>query len=111
MKNWQNYALCSKKRPDMHEISLVRTIFRTLEEQFQPDELERVETIELKIGPLANVESILLQNAFDAVVAEDETGASEFIDQLAQKYLGTNYPWRNPKETRVTYKILPEKIG
>jgi hydrogenase nickel incorporation protein HypA/HybF len=56
----------------MHEISLVRTIFRTLEEQFTPEELDNVEVIELKIGPLANVEKILLQNAFDAVVEEDE---------------------------------------
>ncbi len=56
----------------MHEISLVRTIFRTLEENFSPEELGKVKAIELKIGPLANVEAILLQNAFDAVVEEDE---------------------------------------
>jgi hydrogenase nickel incorporation protein HypA/HybF len=55
----------------MHEISLVRTIFRTLEETFSAEELERVEVVELKIGPLANVEPVLLQNAFGAVL-EDE---------------------------------------
>lgn len=57
----------------MHEISLVRTIFRTLEDNFSPEELGRVTAIELKVGPLANVEPILLQNAFEAVVEEDET--------------------------------------
>lgn len=57
----------------MHEISLVRTIFRTLDDHFSPEELEKVAAIELKVGPLANVEPVLLQNAFDAVVREDET--------------------------------------
>jgi hydrogenase nickel incorporation protein HypA/HybF len=56
----------------MHEISLVRTIFRTLEDNFSPEELERVTAIDLKVGPLANVESVLLQNAFGAVVEQDE---------------------------------------
>ena len=56
----------------MHELSLVRTIFRTLDDSFSPEELEKVTAIDLKIGPLANVEPILLQNAFEAVVQEDE---------------------------------------
>lgn len=56
----------------MHEISLVRTIFRTLEEHYSPDELARITAIDLKIGPLANVEPVFLQNAFEAVVQEDE---------------------------------------
>jgi hydrogenase nickel incorporation protein HypA/HybF len=56
----------------MHEISLVRTIFRTLEDNFSSEELTRVAAIELKIGPLANVEPVFLQNAFNAVVEEDE---------------------------------------
>ena len=56
----------------MHEISLVRTIFRTLEDNFSASELERITRIDLKIGPLANVEPLFLQNAFDAVVEEDE---------------------------------------
>lgn len=56
----------------MHEISLVRTIFRTLEDSFSPEELTRVTAIDLKVGPLANVEPVLLKNAFDAVVEEDE---------------------------------------
>ncbi len=56
----------------MHEISLVRTIFRTLDDNFSPEELARVASIDLKVGPLANVEPVLLQNAFEAVVEEDE---------------------------------------
>lgn len=57
----------------MHEISLVRTIFRTLDENFSAEELKRVATIELKVGPLANIEPVLMQNAFGAVVEEEET--------------------------------------
>lgn len=57
----------------MHEISLVRTIFRNLEEQFAPDELSRLERIQLVIGPLANVDTVLLKNAYDAVVEQEET--------------------------------------
>lgn len=51
----------------MHEISLVRNIFRTLESEFEEAELERVKQIDLKVGILSNVEPILMQNAFEAV--------------------------------------------
>lgn len=54
----------------MHEISLVRNIFKTLEEEF-PDKFARIRTIYLKVGLLSNVQPILMQNAFEAVL-EDE---------------------------------------
>ncbi|MFN4144709.1 MAG: hydrogenase maturation nickel metallochaperone HypA [Runella sp.] len=54
----------------MHEISLVRNIFRTLEEEF-PRDFDRIRKIRLKVGLLSNVQPILMQNAFRAVV-EDE---------------------------------------
>jgi hydrogenase nickel incorporation protein HypA/HybF len=54
----------------MHEISLVRNIFRTLEEEF-PGRVEKLSRIQLKAGILSNVQPILMQNAFEAVV-EDE---------------------------------------
>lgn len=38
-------------------------------------------------------------------------GADAHIDSLAKKYLGVDsYPFRNPAETRVTYKIQPERV-
>ncbi|RMF01667.1 MAG: hydrogenase maturation nickel metallochaperone HypA, partial [Bacteroidetes bacterium] len=55
----------------MHEISLVRQIFRTLDEQFTPTELQALKRIKLKVGLLANVEPTLLQNAYAAVLATD----------------------------------------
>lgn len=54
----------------MHEISLVRNIFRTIEDEF-PGQLEKVRGIHLTVGLLSNVQPILMQNAFEAVL-EDE---------------------------------------
>jgi PPOX class probable F420-dependent enzyme len=41
-----------------------------------------------------------------------QKGADEHIDSLAQKYLGVpKYPNRRPGETRVMYKIEPQKFS
>jgi len=46
------------------------------------------------------------------VVEITEQGADQHIDVLAKKYLGKDkYPFRQPGEVRVMYKILPEKVG
>ena len=38
-----------------------------------------------------------------------EHGAAEHIDKMAKKYLGVDkYPYRNPNEVRVIFKIRPE---
>ncbi len=55
----------------MHEISLVRNIFRTLENEFSEAEIEQIKTIKLKVGTLSNIEPTLMQNAFEAVTATD----------------------------------------
>ncbi|RDB06369.1 hydrogenase maturation nickel metallochaperone HypA/HybF [Runella aurantiaca] len=54
----------------MHEISLVRNIFRTLEDEF-PQDINRVRGIYLKAGLLSNVQPILMQNAFEAVLENE----------------------------------------
>ncbi len=54
----------------MHEISLVRNIFRTLEGEF-PGDMDRVRGIYLKVGLLSNVQPVLMQNAFDAVLTDE----------------------------------------
>ncbi len=51
----------------MHEISLVRNIVATLESEFSPEELKRLEQIDLQVGLLSNVEPLLMDNAFSAV--------------------------------------------
>jgi PPOX class probable F420-dependent enzyme len=41
-----------------------------------------------------------------------EEGADAHIDKLAKKYLGKDkYPFRQPGEVRVIYKIRPEKVA
>jgi len=54
----------------MHEISLVKSIFSTLEEEF-PGELDKIRGIYLRVGLLSNVQPILMQNAFEAVLEEE----------------------------------------
>ncbi len=50
----------------MHEISLVRTIAATLEEEFSNEELQKLSRIDLRVGLLSNVQPVLMQNAFGA---------------------------------------------
>ncbi len=54
----------------MHEISLVRNIFHTLEDEF-PGEIDKVRSIYLSVGLLSNVQPILMQNAFEAVLLDE----------------------------------------
>jgi len=54
----------------MHEISLVRNIFNTLEAEF-PDRFSEIRNIYLTVGELSNVQPILIQNAFEAVKEDD----------------------------------------
>ena len=45
------------------------------------------------------------------VVETTEKGADAHIDALAKKYLGQDkYPFRQPGEVRVMYKVLPERV-
>lgn len=45
------------------------------------------------------------------VVSAVEAGADEHIDALARRYLGTDYPYRQPGEVRVLYKIRPTSVN
>ena len=46
------------------------------------------------------------------VVEVTEAGADQHIDKMAKKYLGQDkYPFRQPGEVRVIYKIEPERAS
>lgn len=46
------------------------------------------------------------------VVEVTERGADQHIDTLAKKYIGQDrYPFRQPDEVRVLYKVLPERAA
>ncbi len=40
-----------------------------------------------------------------------EQGAFEHINKLSRKYNGTDYPPLKPGETRVIYKIVPDRVA
>jgi PPOX class probable F420-dependent enzyme len=45
------------------------------------------------------------------VVGAEIEGAEEHIDTLAQKYLGRElYPWHDPEQPRLLYRVIPDKI-
>jgi hydrogenase nickel incorporation protein HypA/HybF len=54
----------------MHEISLIRNIFKTLEDEF-PGKIETVRGIHVTVGILSNVQPILMQSAFEAVQQDE----------------------------------------
>jgi PPOX class probable F420-dependent enzyme len=39
-----------------------------------------------------------------------ESGADAHIDKMAHKYMGKDYPFRQPGEVRVIVKIAPDKV-
>jgi len=46
------------------------------------------------------------------VVEITENGADQHIDKMAKKYLGQDkYPFRQPGEVRVIYKIEPDRVA
>lgn len=46
------------------------------------------------------------------VVEVTQNGADDHINKMAKKYLGKDvYPFRQPGEQRVIYKIKPERVG
>lgn len=46
------------------------------------------------------------------VVDITEEGADQHIDKLTKKYMDQDtYPYRQPGEVRVTYRIAPEKVS
>lgn len=50
----------------MHEISIVNSIIKTLEMEFEQAQLDTMSAIYLKVGKLSNIEPGLLHNAYAA---------------------------------------------
>ena len=77
----------------------------------------RVKDNNMRARPHVALSIVDSQNAFrylqimGTVVEVSEQDADEHIDQLAQKYLGKpRYPWRQPGEVRVIYRIRPDRV-
>ena len=54
----------------MHEISIVRNVFETLQEVY-PDKFDRITKVQIEAGLLSNIQPILIQNAFEALLMEE----------------------------------------
>ena len=46
----------------MHETSIVNSIMKTLEMEFEQEKLDKMKSIHLKVGVLSNIEPRLLHN-------------------------------------------------
>lgn len=55
----------------MHEISLVKSIFKSLDTMYTQKEVEKIQTIYLTLGELSNAQPVLMKNAFEAVVSTE----------------------------------------
>ncbi|MEC4117463.1 MULTISPECIES: hydrogenase maturation nickel metallochaperone HypA [Myroides] len=67
----------------MHELTIVKDIFSTLEEHYQAKS-EDIVKIEITAGLLSNVQPVLIQNAFDAFIADNETYKDMELDVVVQ---------------------------
>ena len=50
----------------MHETSIVNSIIKTLEMEFEAEKLKKLRAIHVKVGILSNIEPRLLHNAYGA---------------------------------------------
>ncbi len=77
----------------------------------------RVKDVNMRARPAVALSIVDPDNAFryvqimGTVTEITEDGADQHIDLLAQKYLDKpRYPWRDPGEVRVIYRVAPERI-
>src|SRR6266849_2890987 len=55
---------------------------------------------------------VVINSAQGRVVEITENGADQHIEKMAKKYLGQDkYPFRQPGEVRVIYKIEPDRVA
>lgn len=54
----------------MHEVSVVRNIFSTLQEAY-PDRYQDISKVLIEAGLLSNIQPILIQNAFEALMHDE----------------------------------------
>lgn len=54
----------------MHEVAIIRNIVRTLEENYK-DRMDSVVSVEIEAGLLSNVQPILIQNAYEALLLDE----------------------------------------
>ena len=84
-------------------------IFNTAEGRLKANNLRRDGRVAIAITDAENpYRQVMVRGK---VIEDTLEGASEHVDSLARKYLGVDkYPYSQPGEVRVIFKIEPEKI-
>lgn len=70
----------------MHELSIVKDIFDTLEGHYG-SRVEDVQQIQVTAGLLSNVQPVLIQNAFDAFITENRGYADMELEVIVNDIL------------------------
>lgn len=84
-------------------------LVNTGEGRVKPDNIRRDPRVAIAINDSENPYKTAMVRG--VVVEETHDGAEEHIDRMAKKYLGQDkYPFRQPGEQRVVFKIKPEHI-
>jgi PPOX class probable F420-dependent enzyme len=86
-----------------------RVVLNTTEEADWPANVRRDPRVTLIVSNRENpCEYVEIRGR---VVEDTHEGADESIDALARKYLGQgSYPFRQPGEQRVVFRISPERV-
>ena len=84
-------------------------IINTGEGRVKPDNIRRDPRVAIAINDSENPYKTAMVRG--EVVAETHDGTEEHIDKMAKKYIGQDkYPWRQPGERRIIFKIKPEHV-
>ena len=54
----------------MHEVSIIKNIVKTLEENYE-GRMDSIVSVEIEAGLLSNVQPILIQNAYEALILDE----------------------------------------
>lgn len=58
----------------MHEVAIIRDIINTLEKHYE-GRINQISKVRVEAGQLSNVQPILIQNAYEAVIIDDSRWA------------------------------------
>ncbi len=63
----------------MHEVSLMRELLKQVEIAMRQNGVQSVSSIQIEIGPLAGVEPVLVEQAFEALIPETEFARARLV--------------------------------
>jgi len=112
-----NFVHVSTLRPDgtIHTVPIWvdvendEVVLNTAEGRTWPANLRRDKQATLTVQNLENPYEYVTITGH--LTQDTSDGADEHIDKMAQKYLGQDtYPYRQPGEQRVIFKIAPDRV-